>query len=121
MIPFFRTHRIRIYRLSEDSETKYYGEGEDVFTFVTEATGDLQRAGDREKLREYGDEEISLYVLYLPADVDVRYDDRVIVDGYNFILRVNSEPHHYKLLGYQRVTLQRQEKDLPASFAEESP
>ncbi|MGD9666549.1 MAG: hypothetical protein AB7U31_03720 [Synergistaceae bacterium] len=114
MIPAFKTHKIRIYRLVEDSSSTYYNEGEDALQLVAEVEGDFQRMGDREKLQEYGDKEISLYRLFLPADVDIRYDDRVKVDGYDFTLRVSSQPHHYKLLNYQRVTLQRQEENKPS-------
>jgi len=118
MIPAFKTHKIRIYRLVEDEEAQYYGEKEDKLKLIAEVMGDFQRAGDQEKLQEYGDKEISLYRLYLPTDVDIQYDDRVEVDGYDFILRVNSQPHHYKLLGYQKVTLQRQEEDKPPILPE---
>jgi len=111
--PFFKTHTIRIYRVIDDTSREHYGEPEDRLELVTTVVGDFQPMGQREKLREYGDEDISAYKIYLPYNVDIRYDDRVRIDEEPDIYRVSSKPHRYKLLKYQRVFVQKQEKDYP--------
>ena len=111
--PYFKTHTIKVYRIVNDPDRKHYGEPEDRLELVTTVVGDFQPAGQREKLREYGDEDISAYKIYLPFDVDIKYDDRVRIDAEPDLYRVSSKPHKYKLLKYQRVFVQKQEKDYP--------
>jgi len=115
---YFPNHKIRIYRL-EDSEEEFYGEKKKVLRLVGEVMADFQRSGDRERILEYGDKESSHYTLYLPLTTDIRYDDRVKVEGYDFLLRVSSEPHTFPLLSYKRVSLQKQEQTQPPEIAEE--